>query len=554
MIPPPSWLIDREQSAEAANVVVFTRATDALCNSIGGTKRKVEPCSSNYDFVQRYGLRIDGKLFDFDRYKHLVDVYQDPARFLVLMAGAQTGKSALVFVHILRQMILHWGAKFGYYLPTIDMASKFSATRFTPFVRSQPDFAELIGSNTAKGKGIDNVLTRSVGESVLFFLTTFGKTSTEGLPLHGAWFDEVRRMLRGDIERAMERYSAQEAPTDVKCSTALIPNKDIHRFFLDGDQRFFHTACDCPSGIVLSTSFPGCVLDLRQATPQLIRSVEHAYSHAGRPFLGMAPDELGRYPHAAFWCPRCGKIITDPQDGWWEPHNPGAWVHSYQMPQLLSPGFSAGRLLYRYEGAQDIQEFHNSSLGLPFLDEEKRPINEDQLWACVNTEIRWPALQSERWRRAHVRNTAIGVDVQAGYLCVVIKQRAENGKHRTIHLQVLKDGGSENSSMWRALAELIIGWDADVTVIDNAPEWTEADRIARALPGRVWLATYDTSGSQTTPIAVWGDSQSVDKKQKAKETKFRHTVRLNRVKALRWSLGLWKHRKCPASASSGCRC
>jgi Phage terminase large subunit gpA, ATPase domain len=540
--------IDGEEwvTAELADQITpeqlaFT-AFDALLAAYGGGGCPVDPCANDLEFVLRYGLDIDGKPFDFLRYKHLEEVYRDTARFLVLMAGAQTGKSARIFVHILRQLLIHWGALFGYYLPTLDMASRFSSNRFAPFVRSQPDFARLIGRDTARGKGQDNVLTRTIGESTMFFLTTAGRTATEGLPLHGVWFDEVRRMVRGDIERAMERYTAQYQPTDVKASTAMFPEADIHRFFLDGDQRYFHTACGCSDGIVLSLTYPDCIMDLRGAPVQQ-RKIEHLFRQAGLPPLGLDEEERSRYPPAVYHCPKCDTVILDPQDGWWEPHNPGAWVHSYQMPQLLSPNFPAGRVVFRYDHAEDIQEFHNSTLGLPYLDETKRPVREDHLYACVNTELKWPVHMSEAWRRRNVVHTGFGVDVQRGYLVVVVKQRGTANKHRIIHVEVLIDGGGAND-MWVQLGRMMEAWSCDVCIIDNAPEWTAADRFARAFRGRVWLASYDTSGSPTVPLVTWGDAatKATDRKQKARETKFKHNVVIHRVKGLRWSLGLWVNR------------
>ena len=546
------WLVGPDPSEAQEQLddrfVIGTTIVDAILEGFGGRRCPIDPCANDLLFVQQYGLELDGKPFDFRAYKHLIDVYEDTARFLVIMAGAQTGKTGRIFVHMLRQMMLFWGRLFGYYFPDLKIATSFSQSRFAPFVRSQPDFIPLIGAMSAKGKGSDNVLTRTIGESTLFFLTTMGKSATEGLPLQGVWFDEVRRMARGDIERAQERYTAQEAPTDCKVSTAFTPGQDIHRFFLEGDQRYFHTACGCSNGIVLSLTFPNCIVDLRHASAHMQQRVANAFAKAGRLPLGMKEGELGRYPPAAYYCPTCDTIITDPQDGWWEPHNPGAWVHSYQMPQLLSPGFSAGRLMFRFEAGMDIQEFHNSALGLPFLDHTKRPVSEDHLYACVEQKASWVALMSNEWRERNLRHTAFGVDVQAGYLVLVVKMYALNQKHRTVHLEVIEDspGRAEDDirgGMWKELGRRMHQYDCSVCVIDNAPEWTAADRFARAFRGKVWLATYDTSGSSLTPIVVWGDTKKgVEKRQKGSETKFKHTAVINRVKGLRWSLGRWINR------------
>lgn len=534
--------LNPEEAAEAQARTLYT-CVDAMLESFGGHRRPIEPGRTVLEFVESNGLELDGRVYDFDRYKHWRDIYEDNAREKVVMAAAQTGKTGFMFADQLRQMVVEWGKLFGFYLPTLHMATTFSSERWAPFAKSQPAFRDLLGMDFGTRQGRENVLTRTFGESTMFFMTSAGKTATEGLPLQGIWLDEVRRMARGDIERIMKRYAAQDAPTDMKVSTAFFPEQDIHAWFLRGDQRYFHTACNCPDGVVLSLSWPNCVVDLKSVAPEVRRAAEHAYSRAGVRNFGRRDDEVEKLPPAAYRCPKCGTWLPDPRDGWWEPHNDGAWVHSYQMPRLLAPQSSAGTLLYQFANAKDVQEFWNSELGLPYIDEEKRPLRDSHLRACVDTRLPWAAHKSRTWREKHLSNTGAGVDVQAGYLVLCIKQRAPNGKFRVIHLEIIEDHGTdEDGGMWKDLARRIVEYDVSVCVVDNAPEWSSAHRLATALPGRVWLATYDTSdtGSQSAPIASWGDKRK-DKKQKG-ETKFKHTVRIHRVRGLRWSLERWVRR------------
>ena len=214
----------------------------------------------------------------------------------------------------------------------------------------------------------------------------------------------------GNIERAMERTSAQVAPRDYKVSTANYPDQDIHDYFLRGDQRWFHTECDCPNGIVLSKVFPNCIDDLSTATPKRLRMVEAAFISAGRPYLGMNDRELEQFGQATYFCPKCHKIITDPRAGWWEADNPEAYGHSYQMPQLLSPTYPAARVLQKYNNANDIQEFWNSTVGIPWIDPETQPVRPEHLMACVNPKLRWYANMSDRWRKKHVGQCALGAE------------------------------------------------------------------------------------------------------------------------------------------------
>lgn len=526
--------VSTQAGIDGAALSVRRQLALALQAGLGSQECPLDVCANSYDFVGRYGVKIDGHDFDWNGYKHLIPTYQDDHPKSVFMAGAQTGKTARLIIGLVRAMIRAWGAMFGYYFPDYHLPKAFSSRRFAPMIRANPELGPWLGRDTARGKGEDRVLARTFGPSAVFFLSTAGKSSTEGLPLLGTFFDEVRRMEKGDIERAMERYSAQREPMDWKVSTARYPRTDIHGYFLEGDQRYFHTACNCPDGIVLSLTWPDCVMDLRRASPEIVNRVRHAFSHAGLPYLGMTDEEHHEYHPAAYYCPKCDTILTDPREGWWEPHNPRAYIHSWQMPQLLSPTYPAGRALYKWENNDDLQEVYNSMLGLTFLDPAKRPLTLDHLLACVNTQARWTRNMSDRWRRRHMVNTALGCDVQKGYNVVVVKKLTESGKPRVVHLEV-----PHGEDKWKRTAQLIEQYDVRYAVVDGAPEFDSAHALARAFPGRVFLATYGDSG-EGTPIASWGDLKG-DQGQEG-DAQERHTVRIARTKALRWSLGLWEKR------------
>ncbi len=495
----------------------------------------IEVGDNDFDFVRRHGILFDGRPFDWHRYKHLVEVYEDDSDFLVLQAGAQTGKTGRVFVKLLRTMLQHYGSLFGFFFPTQGLPEQVSTNRLLPFWMSNPAIAQLVGATRRGGvKGVNNVLTRTLGESVLYLMTTAGKASTESNPLQGVFFDEVRRMEQGDVERAMERYSAKYKPVDVKVSTAQFPKRDINLWFLRGDQRYFHTACGCPRGVVLAEVFPECILDLRGASPALRRQAEHAHRH--EPDLGRHRAPTGSFVDAVYRCPNCDTILDDPREGWWEPRSPGRdKPHSYHMPQMLSPTYPAGRMLYKYEHSEDDQEFINSGLGLATIDETKRVTSHEAIEACIEPSLEWPANRTARWRKQNLDHTALGADVQRGYLVVVIKQRTPLGKHRTVHLAM-----PHGESQWRDLGHLMDEYNVGYAVIDAQPEWDSALRFARHWRGRVWLANFTTSADSSTPMAQWKDL--TESAKAGDDVNFRHTVSIEKVKGMRWSLGRWRQR------------
>lgn len=509
---------------------------------LGGQRSHTLDVSGNdKQFVDQYGLLFDGHPFDWVRYKHLVPVYEDQHPFLVLQAGGQTGKTGRLLVRLTTAMLRHQGGMFGYYFPDIHLPKAFSKQRLKPFWASNPELKRLVGAPTKAGKGTDNVLTRTLAEATLFLMTTKGKSSTEGLPLKGVFFDEVRRMDIGDIERAMVRYDAQIGPIDVKVSTARYPNHDIEYFFNQGNQNWLHTGCRCPEGVVLAKTYPDCIADLRKATPQLLRKAEHAHRHVA-PDLGRSMAPIGKFYPAAYICPSCGDWLPDPREGWWEQHSPGQdKAHSYQMPQLLSPTYPAGRALHKAENSKDIQEVYNSMIGVGYVDERNRGVTEDELHSCINTDLQWAHLRGQKWRRQYLVNTAFGVDVQAGYMVVVIKNLAPNGKYRLQHLAIVH--GPHDNDPWHSLELLMREYDARVVVIDQAPEWSAALRFAKRHRGRVFLAAYDTDGpianTDTRDIARWGDRKQ-DKTQRGEAVTNRYKVQISKYKGMKWSLGLFR--------------
>lgn len=504
-------------------------------------KKKDRPnvFSSDMEFIKKYDLRADKQHFDFEGFygwSHLTEPYEDDHPVQVYMAGAQSGKSIRVMVRILRAALESWGGLYGYYFPDFHLPRAFSSTRFVPFVNSSPDLAKWLGAAVDDQDGIENALTMTLGASTLFFLSIAGRSTTEGLPMRGLFFDEVRRMAAGDIQRAEERDSAQLDPINFKVSTAYYPDSDIHSHFLLTDQRHFHTFCKCPGGCVLSLSFPDCIVEI-PATGDFRRAVEHAYVHAGLPYLGMRGDELARYGEAVYLCPKCGTILTNPRDGWWEPHNPGAYGHGYQMPQMLSPVYPAARAFRKMTTATDKREILNSLVGLPYLDPDAVPVQHSHLMSCVESSLTWAAKKSETWRRRNLKRTAMGIDAMGGYNCIVIKELATSGKYRTIHIEI-----AHGDDPWLRCRELMVEYDVFVCVTDCNPHWNEAHRFAKDFEGRIWLAHY--SGGES-PLVSWGDRARAPESQRkaGREAGFKYTVAIHRTRGLQWSLKRWVNRR-----------
>jgi hypothetical protein len=483
-----------------------------------------------YSFVEkiRPTLKVDNEPFTWIGHEYLIEPYKafritgdhsEEGLQAVWMCGAQVGKTIGGFMLLVWLAMRFWGKYFGYFLPDQAMAMIFSDVRFKPTVRSIPEIKPLWGEDPTADEGekrrTDQKRVRSLGASQVFFSYMQGKTSTESIPMLGVLFDEVRRMMEGDIDRAMERISHSPYPIDFKFSTAGYPDANIDKYYKRSNQHRFHSKCKCKGsdGVVLADVFPNCI---------------------GEKSAGMTPS-LRHLPNVFYICPVCKEVIDNPREGIWIPHNPTSRVIGYHIPQTLSCRQNAEKLLTAYQEASDLQEFFNSKLGIAYLAPESQIVNEDILRATVNTDLKW---------LNKAGNCAMGVDQMGGFNVVTIRcwgPKTDNGlsKSRLVHIEVIYA-----DDPWDRCDELMEQYDVNVAVVDALPNINEARRFAKRHKGRVWLADYSYDKKGDDDICIWGDrpKDNQSEKRSSEETKNKYTVKISRYHGIEWNLMKYVHR------------
>lgn len=471
-----------------------------------------------YDFVEKIKptLRVDNEPFTWEGHEYLIEPYKamqvsgqhnlDGLK-AVWMCGAQVGKTVGGFLTLVWLALYFWGKYLGYFLPDQAMAMIFSDVRFKPMAKSIPEIRPLWGENPGADEGdkrkTDQKRVRSIGASQIFFSYMQGATSTESIPMLGVVFDEVRKMLEGDIERAEERISHSPYPINFKFSTAGYPDANIDKYFKQSNQHKFHSDCNCRDGVVLSDVFPDCIGD---------RNGEYFYI-----------------------CPTCRTIVKNPRQGRWIPHNPDSKIVGYHIPQTLSCRQTPEKLLRAFEEAKDLQEFFNSKLGVAYLAPESRIVTTDHLKATVNPDLQW--LKSGT-------NCAMGIDQMGGFNVVTIRYWGEKGlngahKSRLAHIEFVY-----SDDPWERCDELMQQYDVSVCVSDALPNINEARRFAKRWPGRVWLADYSYEAKGDGDICAWGDrpTQTHSERKSSEEIKNKYTVKISRYHGIEWNLMKYVHR------------
>jgi len=466
--------------------------------------------------LSRRGLKVDGNAFTLDdrpamrRLYELIPSTWEEAKgqILSVMKGAQIGATVWEMLAII-YMQLKWGRCWvGSFVPDRTLAAVKSDKRFMPILRGVPDAYDLLVTDTSgpdgneRNRGEGNVLTRQIGDNMLFFLWTSGKVSTESNPMDVISFDEVQEMMVADIQKTQERISGSRIKFCLLLSTAKWPDADIDWFFRRGTKERFHHRCNCPGGPA------GWVVLTEHIFPDRIDCVGW-------------DESVHEYRYR---CPVCNTFIADNQDGAWVADAPGATGGvSVHYPQTLSVTVTPGEFLNKFNNAQDKQDWFNRAAGLPFSDPNQIPITDEVLNRCAEAG----RVAGVRWETAAVGGGYyMGIDQMGAYNCVIVRKRLADGRAATVWVEEVRT--DDPFGRCDVLMDL---FGIAVCVVETLPNFNDAQRFAARYPGRVFLANYGDLGED---IMRWGDEPRTAASDKRTDVsaRTRYTVTMDQYKAM----------------------
>ncbi len=463
-------------------------------------------------WVVNHEIDVDHRPFNFDRHRYLIDIYNCDNRKIVVMKAAQMGLTIFLLLWSLHKIDTEGPIKLGFYFPTSDAIGKLSKDRLSPLMLKNERLKRMVNPLTFN----DTIGLKQIQDSSLYLMHIGGVASKDSVPLDGLLFDEVRLMNPGDIDQTRERISHSDKKYELYVSTAGYPGHDINKRFLEGSQNFWHSKCFCgpepKNWVCLPLNWPDCVID--------------------------AGDSV------YYSCPFCNAKISDPQNGAYVEHNPGAKFPSFHISQLVSDYISAEEILSFYHSTTNIPEFWRAKLGLPFVDEENRPMSDAIFNACINIGIPWS------WTNDELGPIGMGVDQRSGINHIVIAQRVGE-KKRIIHVEIV-DGACEDYyrpniigklvrvSPFVRLYELMEEFNVDCCVLDGLPNANEAKEFGRAFPKRVYIAYYQSQKHQMR----WSDKLGKDSPLKSvhEDAKYEYFVLLDRYLSIEAALVAWIRR------------
>lgn len=486
-----------------------------------GDKTFVEWC----EHLAAKGLKVDGKPFKLDDRPALRPIYEaipstrEEAKdaMLIAMKATQLGLTVWeVLANI--YMASRWEpVSIGMFMPAQATAIHKSEHRFMRMVRSAPDLYKLLvtgrdveGNTQQVGEG--NVLTRKVGESLLLFLWTTGKVTTESIPMDVVTLDEVQEMTLDQIDKVRARMGDSEIAFTLMLSTANMPDLDIHFWYLEGTQEVWHT--ECPHCKAMSDlSDPACNFPDKSIG-------YNTGQHAGAP--------MNEY----IWtCPSCQGWIEDPQIGRYIVTNPGAnpKQRSFLLPRTISPKMTPRKMIEswrRSKTGNQKKSYYNRTLARPYIDADQLPVTMAHCLAAMEAGMK----AGLKWETKHDGKSSyfMGIDQMGSFNAAIVKKRLPDGRQATVHVEAIF-----NNDPFERCSELMRIFKVDVCVVEQLPNVNDARRFANRHPGRVFLAGYaDLRDDQM----VWGDDLSKSDKRTAEDDRSRYTVTLNQYKCMQTAL------------------
>lgn len=373
----------------------------------------------------------------------------------VVSKCAQTGFTesainlALWFLEVQQEGVM-------YGLPSEDQIKSFVQARVNPSVRNSPHIAKAF-------KDTDNTDVKLGWNQALYFRGSISRSKLREIPVGLIIRDEYGEMDERGREMMLARLGASQYKWIFDCGNPHFPETGIDELYLRGDQSVWALHCD------------SCGEWEEPRWPDSIQKVG---------------DEYGLV------CPNCG-LPVNKADGRWIPRNPGAPYRSFRLSQMISPRVEPWEIARQWETANGnatrVQEFYNSTLGLPYAPEGTR----------IDDEILSALPRSGEMIMASKDATVMGVDINPAYGNTVVIRKLSGG--------VIWAG----TATWEEMDRLMINYTVDRCGIDIRPETTKAKEFAGHHLGKVILIAYSsspmTSGkdgsiiSQTTDdgIEVW---------------------------------------------------
>ena len=317
-----------------------------------------------------------------------------------------------------------------YLFPNKTDVTDFSKGRVDPLIDENPETV---------GRWIRDTDAANIKRVWNCFLYLRGMTSRVGLksiPVDFIIFDELDEAPQNAVDMAMERMGHSVYQEVLKLSNPTLPDYGIDKAFQETDQRYWLLKCErCGEYNCLEDTFPDCLMSVNGT---VIRA-----------------------------CQRCQGELN-PSIGQWVAKQPNVTDRrGYHYSQLFSHFIDPSAILHQFRTTNNLADFYNLKIGIPYVEATNRLAKEDVLSLCGDEGI----------AESDAGPCFMGVD-QGKDLHVVVGKM-----DRLIHIGVYRD--------WEELDRLMDSFHISRSVVDALPETRNARAFAEHYRGKVFLNYYN---------------------------------------------------------------
>lgn len=387
----------------------------------------------------------DGRAFEFEKHKFMVDFLNDLSPLQVLLKPPQIGASETEIVksffvaHQLKKDII-------YTLPTQTDVYDMVGSKVNRIVAQNPILKEWVRDH-------DTVEQKSVGENIIHYRGTFSQKQammvSSALNIH----DEVDASDLSVITQYENRLQAQE----------------------DGGMRWYFS----------HPSLKGMGVDIYWEQSDKKEWVVTCPACKQRQVLTW-PNSISR-ERACYVCKKCDATLQDEAriNGYWHATAKGDFS-GYHVSQLMLYHKSAKNILDSFDDPlKDKQYFYNYVLGLPYVGGDDQ-ITVEQMLKNVSSET-----------NSQAGKIIIGVDTGLPIHYVLLNQEG-------VFFYGTCKPSVNGSDPYDDLRKLLNRFHQSVLVSDQGGDLIGIRKLQGEFPGRVFLAYY-RKDRRSNEIVTWGE-------------------------------------------------
>ncbi|NIN01201.1 MAG: hypothetical protein GTO24_24845, partial [candidate division Zixibacteria bacterium] len=288
---------------------------------------------------------LDGRPFTFDRHEYLLEPYADTHPDQTFQKAAQLGLTSLAMLRAI------YGARYKglkgvlYLFPSRSDVIDFSKGRVAPLIEENPN---TIGSWV---RDTDAANIKQIWNCFVYFRGMKSRAGLKSVPIDFTVMDELDEAPQNAMDMAMERMAHSEFREVLKLSNPTLPDYGIDKAFQETDQRYWLLKCEkCSDYTCLEETFPECLLETED---RVIRA-----------------------------CQKCHSGL-DPSKGEWVARRPSIQEKAgYHFSQLFSHYVSPAEILHQFRTTNNLQDFFNLKIGVPYVEASDRLSMEEVLALC----------------------------------------------------------------------------------------------------------------------------------------------------------------------------